>query len=62
MERITFHYVLEDKDGEEKFLRCHKRDENGLKDYDICEMFLDFMRSVGFSENNVFKYFSKEDI
>ena len=61
MERISFHYVFED-DEEEKVVQHNKNDEGGLKDYDICEMFLDFMRSVGFSENNIFKYFSREDI
>ena len=36
-----------------------KKDENGIHDYDVCEMFLDFMRSVGFSEENVYKYFQE---
>ena len=60
MERIEFTYVF-DEDGEEKTVRHCKRDENGVHDYDICEMFLDFMRSVGFSEENVFKYFNEEE-
>jgi hypothetical protein len=33
------------------------KDDGGLHDYEVCDMFLDFMRSVGFSEENVLKYF-----
>ena len=62
MERISFQYVLDDNDGEEKFVRCNRNDEDGLKDYDICEMFLDFMESVGFSESNILRYFGRKDI
>ena len=58
MERIEFTYVF-DEDGEEKTVRHCKCDKNGVRDYDICEMFLDFMRSVGFSEENVFRYFNE---
>ena len=59
MERIEFTYTYHDKDGEEKVVTQAKRNENGIHDYDICEMFLDFMRSVGFSEENVFRYFNQ---
>lgn len=59
MERIEFNYVYHDEDGNERLVTVSKRNENGLHDYDICEMFLDFMRSVGFSEENVFKYFNE---
>lgn len=61
MERILFQYVLENNSGEEKFVQCNRNDEDGLKDYDICEMFLDFMESVGFSEDNIFRYFNEEN-
>ena len=53
MERIELNYVFRDESGEEKMITQSKRDENGIHDYDVCEMFLDFMRSVGFSEENV---------
>lgn len=59
MERIEFNYVFRDDDGEEKMITQSKRDENGIHDYDVCEMFLTFMRSVGFSEENVFRYFQE---
>ena len=59
MERIEFNYSYHDEDGEEKMITASKRNEDGLHDYDICEMFLDFMNSVGFSEENVFRYFNE---
>lgn len=59
MERIELNYVFRDKDNEEKMITQSKRNENGLQDYEVCEMFLDFMRSVGFSEENVYKYFQE---
>ena len=58
MERIEFSYVFRDGTDEEKVISTSKRDEDGLHDSDICEMFLDFMRSAGFSEENIFKYFN----
>ena len=59
MERIELNYVFRDEDNEEKMITQSKRNENGLQDYEVCEMFLDFMRSVGFSEENVYKYFQE---
>lgn len=58
METIELKYTFKDN-GEEKELNLCKKDENGIHDYDVCEMFLDFMRSVGFSEENVYKYFQE---
>lgn len=61
MERIEFSYHFDDTDySDEKCIVVSKRDRNGegLRDDDICEMFLDFMRSAGFSEQNIFKYFN----
>lgn len=59
MERIEFNYSYRDENGEEKMVTTSKRNEDGLHDYDICEMFVDFMNSVGFSESNVFRYFQE---
>ena len=59
MERIEFNYSYRDENGEEKMVTASKRNEDGLHDYDICEMFVDFMNSVGFSEDNVFRYFQE---
>ena len=60
MEHIEFKYCFEE-DGEVKEVKVIKEKEEGLHDYDVCEMFLDFMQSVGFSEENVFKYFNEEE-
>ena len=59
MEHIDFTYVFKDKDSEEKAVHISKRDENGLLDHEVCELFLDFMRTVGYSEENVFKFFQQ---
>ena len=59
MERIEFNYVFRDEDNEEKMVTASKREECGLHDYDVCELFLDFIRSVGFSESNVINYFKE---
>ncbi len=57
MERIEINYVFRNDSEEEKMVTVAKRAETGLQDYDVCEMFMDFMRSVGFSEENIIKYF-----
>lgn len=58
MEMIEFKYCF--KDGTDaKEVKVNKSDENGLHDYEICDMFMDFMRSVGYSEENVIKYFTE---
>lgn len=58
METIEFKYCF--KDGTDvKEVRVHKSDEDGLHDYEICDMFIDFMRSVGYSEENIYRYFNE---
>lgn len=57
MERIEFSYVFRDGDEDEKMVTTTKRNEDGLCATDVCEMFLDFMKSVGFSEKNIFDFF-----
>ena len=59
MERIELNYCYRDENDEEKIVTLSKRKEDGLHDYDVCEMFVDFMNSVGFSEENVFRYFNE---
>ena len=59
MERIEFNYVFREDDKEEKMITISNREEDGIHDYDVCEMFLDFMRSVGFSEENITNYFNE---
>lgn len=56
MENIEFRYCFKD-DNEAKEINACKKAEDGLHDYEVCEIFLDFMMSVGFSEQNVRDYF-----
>ena len=60
MEAIEFRYVFKDNDQAAHEVRSVRKDKNdeGLHGTDICEMFMDFMRSVGFSEQNVIDYFN----
>ena len=58
MENIEFRYCFKDGD-EAKEINVCKKAENGLHDYEVCEIFLDFMRSVGYAEENIFKYFQE---
>lgn len=57
MEYIEFRYTFKD-DDEDKEIKVHKG-ADALHDYEVCEIFLDFMRSVGFSEENITKYFNE---
>lgn len=62
MEKIQFSYAYDEGDGSEvRQVNFQKADikDCGLRATDICEMFVDFMNSVGFSEENVFKYFNE---
>ena len=59
MEKIEMRYIFKDDNDEIKEVSLGKKDQadGGLRDYEICEMFVDFMRSAGFSEDNIVKYF-----
>jgi len=56
MESIEFRYCY-NEDNEVKTVAVNKNDVEGLHDYEVCELFLEFMNSVGFSEENVYNYF-----
>ena len=59
METVEFKYCFkdDDDDNDSKQVCVMKRNENGVLDEDICEMFLDFMSSAGYSLENVFNFF-----
>lgn len=60
MECIEFKYCL--KDGNEvKEVYSSMKEEDRLRGSKVCEAFLDFMISVGFSEENVVRYFSSDE-
>ena len=58
MEQITFSYIFSDE-NDQKEVKTVKQNADGLHDYDVCDMFMDFMRSVGFSEENIYRYFQE---
>ena len=62
MEKIKFVYEFNESDNKEmtdtKKIVVNREAENGLSDSAVCEMFLDFMNSIGYSEENVFGYFN----
>lgn len=58
MEKIVFSYKFSG-DGEEKVVELHKNEDDGIRDEDVCEMFCDFMSAVGFSMDNVMRYFQE---
>ncbi len=55
MENIEFKYRFKDEDETDE-IRVNKK-MDVIHDYDLCEMFMDFVRSIGYSEENVLKYF-----
>ena len=62
MEKIKFIYEFSDPDIKDtKTVVLHREDTDGLTDTSVCEMFVDFMNSVGYSENNVFNYFNESE-
>ena len=58
-EYVTFSYEFVDKDdGSMHEVRCAKKREC-IQANELCEMFVDFMRSAGYSEQNIWDYFSE---
>ena len=64
MEKIEFKYTrTDDFEGsadiqEVKLCTTDKNDE-GLRSYNVCQMFMDFMESAGFGKEVVLKFFSE---
>ena len=59
MERINFRYVF--REGNERHEVTHtSTDENdeGLNCANVCSSFVEFMTSIGFSEENILAYFN----
>ena len=57
--QFTYSFYNED-DGATHEVRSSKNKDCILAD-ELCEMFLDFMRSAGYSEENVFDYFNEDE-
>ena len=62
MEKIKFIYEFSDPENPEmtdtKTIIVNREAEYGLTDTAVCEMFVDFMNSIGYSEDNVSGYFN----
>lgn len=56
MEKVKMIYEFANGDDKQTIEVEHSIDAC-LHDYDVCEMFEDFMRAIGFSEENTMKYF-----
>lgn len=59
-EYVEFEYCFSDKDDgtEHQVRNCKRRD--GIRADELCEMFVDFMVSAGYSEQNIYDYFNEE--
>ena len=58
-ETVEFSYWFSDGRGnDEKRVTFRKQNEEGLEVDTLCEAFVDFMVSSGFSEQSVYDYFS----
>ena len=58
-EIVEFSYYFESDGSEGKEVNIYRKaHEDGLTVDTLCEAFLEFMESSGFSESQVYKYFS----
>ena len=58
-EQVSFNYEFCDKDdGTMHEVRSVKK-KDAITAPELCEMFVDFMRSAGYSEQNVWDYFNE---
>lgn len=57
MEVVEFSYMFDDEDSGDSMkvvIKKENADASGL-----CQAFLDFMTSIGFSEQNIYNYFKE---
>ena len=60
MEHVEFYYCFHDQDDDTKHeVRNSKRKECIGAD-ELCKMFVDFMVSAGYSEENIWDYFNED--
>ena len=64
MEKITMIYEgnYDENDLTRIEMMVADKEDRGLRDYDVCSKFKDFMNAIGFSENNVLRYFRGDDM
>ena len=56
MEKIKMIYEF-DVDGHKQTVEISHESEDSIHDYEACELFEDFVRAVGYSSENINKYF-----
>lgn len=57
MERVRFSYEFSDADNDKQVL--NSINDDGLSCSRVCEAFVDFMTSAGYTEENIVDYFNK---
>ena len=59
-EYVEFEYCFSDKDDgtEHQVRNCKRKDCIGADE--LCEMFVDFMESAGYSKQNIWDYFNED--
>ena len=57
-ERIELKYTFTDEDNGEEHTIVTSKESDSIKDYEVCEMFMQFMDAAGYSEHNIYKFFS----
>ena len=56
-ERVRFSYTFKDEDDGMIHKVISLKEKDSVTASEICEMFLDFMKAAGYSEENIFEYF-----
>jgi len=57
MEYIKFEYRFYDEDTHTNYENKVEKSNEMIRADEICEMFMEFMRAAGYSEENVVRYF-----
>ena len=56
-ERVKFSYVFTDEDDGTVHKVVNTKNKDSITADELCEMFIDFMTSAGYSIENVYNYF-----
>ena len=56
-ERVRFSYTFRDEDDGMIHKVVSLKEKDSVTAPEICEMFLDFMKAAGYSEENILEYF-----
>lgn len=59
IERVKFSYAFIDEDDGTVHKVINTKEKDSINANELCEMFVDFMRSAGYSEQNIWDYFNE---